>query len=99
VIGASFTTGNGVKVEQDDFDAFIGRVSVRTGFHFPENKGLVYLRASVLHDFEGESSAVASLISDSSVRSDIRDDLGGTWCEFGQAPTTPHEERLHVRRP
>ena len=83
VIGASFTTGNGVKVEQDDFDAFIGRVGVRTGFHFPENKGLVYLRASVLHDFEGESSAVASLISDRSVRSDIRDDLGGTWCEFG----------------
>ena len=83
VIGASFTTGNGVKVEQDDFDAFIGRVGVRTGFPFPENKGLVYLRASVLHDFEGESSAVASLISDRSVRSDIRDDLGGTWCEFG----------------
>ncbi|WP_302515361.1 autotransporter outer membrane beta-barrel domain-containing protein [uncultured Sutterella sp.] len=82
VIGASFTTGNGVKVEQDDFDAFIGRVGVRTGFPFPENKDLVYLRASVLHDFEGESSAVASLISDRSVRSDIRDDLGGTWCEF-----------------
>ena len=60
VIGASFTTGNGVKVEQDDFDAFIGRVGVRTGFPFPENKGLVYLRASVLHDFEGESSAVIS---------------------------------------
>lgn len=83
VIGASFTTGNGVKVEQDDFDAFIGRVGVRTGFPFPENKGLMYLRAYVLHDFEGESSAVASLISDRSVRSDIRDDLGGTWCEFG----------------
>lgn len=82
VIGASFTTGNGVKVEQDDFDAFIGRVGVRTGFPFPENKDLVYLRASVLHDFEGKSSAVASLISDRSVRSDIRDDLGGTWCEF-----------------
>lgn len=83
VMGASFTTGNGVKVEQNDFDAFIGRIGVRTGFHFPDNQGLVYLRASVLHDFEGESSAVASLISDSSVRSDIKDDLGGTWCEFG----------------
>lgn len=42
VIGASFTTGNGVKVEQDDFDAFIGRVGVRTGFYFPKDRGTVY---------------------------------------------------------
>ena len=83
VLGDTFTTGNGVKVEQDDFDAFIGRIGVRGGFHFPDNKGVVYVRASVLHDFEGESTAVASLINDSSVRNGIHEDLGGTWYEVG----------------
>ena len=83
VLGDTFTTGNGVKVEQDDFDAFIGRIGVRGGFHFPDNKGVVYVRASVLHDFEGESTAVASLVNDSSVRSGIHEDLGGTWYEVG----------------
>lgn len=33
--------------------------------------------------FKGESSAVASLVSDSTGRSDIYDDLGGTWYELG----------------
>ena len=83
VLGDTFTMGNGVKVEQDDFDAFIGRIGVRGGFHFPDNKGVVYVRASVLHDFEGESMAVASLVNDSNVRSGIHEDLGGTWYEVG----------------
>lgn len=83
VLGDTFTTGNGVKVEQDDFDSFIARVGVRGGFHFPNNKGVVYVRASVLHDFDGESTAVASLLSDSSVRSGMNEDLGGTWYEVG----------------
>ena len=83
VLGDTFTTGNGVKVEQDDFDSFIGRVGVRGGLHFPNNKGVVYVRASVLHDFDGESTAVASLLSDSSVRSGVNEDLGGTWYEVG----------------
>ena len=83
VLGDTFTTGNGVKVEQDDFDAFIGRIGVRGGFHFPDNKGVVYVRASVLHDFEGESTAVASLVSDSNVSKGIYEDLGGTWYEVG----------------
>lgn len=83
VLGATFTTGNNVKVEQEDFDSLIGRIGMRGGFHFPKEKGVIYARASVLHDFKGESEAVASLVTDASVRSGIKDDLGGTWCEFG----------------
>lgn len=83
VLGATFTTGNNVKVEQKDFDSLIGRIGMRGGFHFPKEKGVIYARASVLHDFKGESEAVASLVTDASVRSGIKDDLGGTWCEFG----------------
>ena len=83
VFGDTFTTTNDAKVEQDDFESLIARAGVRTGFYFPKDKGTIYMRASVLHDFKGESSAVASLVSDSTVRSDIYDDLGGTWYELG----------------
>lgn len=83
VSGDDFTTGNDVRIEQDDFDSLIGRVGFRTGFLFPENKGTIYARASVLHDFQGELDSKASLVSDSSVSDDINDDLGGTWYEFG----------------
>lgn len=55
-------------------------MGVRAGFNFPKDKGLVYARASVLHDFKGESEAVASLGA-KSVR--MSDDIGGTWGEFG----------------
>lgn len=83
ISGDDFETGNDVRIEQDDFDSFIGRVGLRAGFVFPENKGTIYARASVLHDFQGELDSKASLISDSSVAERVNDDLGGTWYEFG----------------
>ena len=83
VVGDDFTTSNGVKVSQEDTEALIGRVGVRTGFHFPNKKGTVYARASVLHDFKGESEFTASLADDASVRSTVKDDVGGTYYEIG----------------
>ena len=80
VMGDDFTANNAVRVEQDDVDSFIGRIGVRGGFVFPENKGNVYLRASVLHDFDGETSFKAS---NDSASIHLTDDLGGTWYEFG----------------
>ena len=79
-MGDDFLNSEGVRIEQDDFDSLIGRMGVRAGFNFPKDKGLVYARASVLHDFKGESEAVASLGA-KSVR--MSDDIGGTWGEFG----------------
>ncbi len=83
VKGDDFTTSNGVVVSQKDTKALIGRLGVRTGLHFNENKGVAYVRASVLRDFKGESEFTASLASDSSVRSTIKDDIGGTYYEIG----------------
>lgn len=86
VLGDTFTAGNGVKVEQDDFDAFIGRIGVRAGFHFPDNKGVIYMRASVLHDFEGESSARLSRETARTVSTDL-----GKWgsARTSTSRTTP----------
>ena len=83
VKGDDFTTSSGVAISQKDTKALIGRLGVRTGLHYNENKGVVYARASVLRDFKGESEFTASLVSDSSVRSTVKDDIGGTYYEMG----------------
>ena len=67
-------------VEQDDFTSFVGRLGVRGGFYFPEKKGNVYARVSVLHDFDGEMETNASL---GRAHNTIKDDMGGTWVEYG----------------
>ncbi|MFR1630498.1 MAG: autotransporter domain-containing protein, partial [Sutterella wadsworthensis] len=50
MIGDDFVTEIGVSVSQDDFESLIGRLGVRAGFNFPNDRGTVYARASVLHD-------------------------------------------------
>lgn len=77
--GDDFTASNGVRIEQDDTDSFIGRIGVRGGFLFPNNKGTIYARASVLHDFDGETGFKATKGTSDS----FTEDLGGTWYEFG----------------
>ena len=78
--GDTFTTKNAVRVEQDDFDSLIGRVGVRIGAKFPENRGNLYLRVSGAYDFQGENEAVARAVN-GVARQKISDDLGGGWIE------------------
>lgn len=33
----------------------VGRTGLRTGLNFNDNQGVIYARASVLHDFDGET--------------------------------------------
>lgn len=82
IMGEDFTTSNGVEIEQDDFDSFIGRLGVRAGIKCPGDWGTVYARASVVHDFDGEFDATARSLK-TSATADIYEDLGGTWGEFG----------------
>lgn len=83
VAGDDFTTSNNVRFNQKDTKSLIGRIGLRTGFHFPEQKGTVYARASVLHDWKSESEFTASLVTDPSVSKTLKDDIGGTYYEFG----------------
>ena len=80
VTGDDYKASNGVKVEQDDFDALIASLGVRTGFDFAKDAGKLYARASVNHDFLGEVDGTAS--NDKAV-SDMYVDLGGTWFTYG----------------
>lgn len=83
IMGTDFTTSNGVLMAQEDFDSFIGRLGLRAGFYFPKDRGTIYAHASVLHDFQGEAESKATLVSNAKVAQTLKDDLGGTWYEFG----------------
>lgn len=80
VMGDDYKASNGVKVEQDDFDALIASLGARVGFNFPNNAGKLFARASVNHDFLGEIDGKAS-------KADLAEsmyvDLGGTWVTYG----------------
>ena len=80
VMGDDFKASNGVKVEQDDFDALIASLGARIGFNFPNNAGKLFARASVNHDFLGEIDGTASKAN---LAESMYMDLGGTWVTYG----------------
>ncbi len=85
IMGDDFTAHNGVLVEQDDYDSLIGRLGVRSGFYFPNQKGNIYARVAVLHDFMGDMESTASKANQQGVMhySHLKDELGDTWVEYG----------------
>ena len=80
VMGDDYKASNGVKVEQDDFDALIASLGARIGFNFPNNAGKLFARASVNHDFLGEIDGTAG---NGKAVQDMYVDLGGTWVTYG----------------
>lgn len=80
ILGDDFTASNGVRVEQDDFDSLIGRAGVRAGFLFAEQKGSIYGKFSVAHDFKGDAEFTAGNDKKTDTQ---KDELGGTWYEYG----------------
>lgn len=79
--GDSFKA-SGAEIEQDNYDSYIGRVGVRGGFKFPDNKGNIYARVSYLYDFDGEMNATARAVNGTG-QNYIYEDLGGSWVEYG----------------
>ena len=80
VLGDDFSASNGAKVSQDDFQSLVGRVGARVGANFAQDKGSLYLHASVNHDFLGEVDGTAR----AGARTESLDgDLGGTWVSYG----------------
>ena len=80
IVGDNFTASNGVNVNQDDTDAKLLRGGVRAGFNLPEEMGVIYAKASLVHDFDGQTDFTAT--KDGNI-SHMSSDLGGTWGEFG----------------
>ena len=74
---ASYTTSAGVKGNQDSIDSMVGRLGVAMGKNF--DMGSAYLKASVAHDWDGESKVK---MTKGNQFSQVTEDLGGTWGEF-----------------
>ena len=80
--GDDYTTKNGAKVEQDNADSLVGRLGIvmsREFMYKTARPSRVYVKASVLHDFLGET---ASTVRDDILFTDT-DDLGDTWFILG----------------
>lgn len=80
--GDDYTTSNGAKVSQDNADSLVGRLGFVLGKEFnvgTPHAGRVYLKASVLHDFLGDTGS--SITDDLTYHDD--DDLGDTWYVAG----------------
>ena len=68
------------KVTAEGVDALVGRAGVMAGFSFPDKKGSVYMRASVLNDFKGEADTTFRYAGQKRV---VSNDLVGSWYELG----------------
>lgn len=68
------------KYELQSTDSFIARAGFMAGIQCPDNKGNVYVRASVVHDFLGETDVK---VSNAHMSRTVSNDFGGTWGEFG----------------
>lgn len=78
VSSADFTTKNGASVHQDSMDSFVGRLGFSLGKDIKQ--GNVYVRASYLYDFQGDTSVT---MSKGGAATSFKTDLGGGWWEFG----------------
>lgn len=78
VSSADFTTKNGASVHQDSMDSLVGRLGFSLGKDIKQ--GNVYVRASYLYDFQGDTSVT---MSKGRAATPFKTDLGGGWWEFG----------------
>lgn len=78
VSSADFTTKNGASVHQDSMDSLVGRLGLSLGKDIKQ--GNVYVRASYLYDFQGDTSVT---MSKGGAATPFKTDLGGGWWEFG----------------
>ena len=75
-----FTLGQG-EYELESTDSFIGRAGIAAGFKCPANKGDVYVRAAVAHEFLGDATMNSSINGHRAAAVEL--DGKDTWIEFG----------------
>ncbi|WP_293729861.1 autotransporter outer membrane beta-barrel domain-containing protein, partial [uncultured Phascolarctobacterium sp.] len=94
VSSANYVTDRGVMVRQDDMDSLVGRLGFALGQNLSKGKGNVYLRASYLYDFEGETDA--RFMNATQQQRGFEQDLGGGWWEVGVGANINLSEATHL---
>lgn len=77
--GEDYTTNNGINVHQDTLHSAVGRLGFELGKKI-DDKGSVYAKASLLHDFAGNAE---TYLSYKDFANSYSQDLSDTWCEAG----------------
>ena len=88
---ANYTTSNDVKAAQDAMDSVVGRVGFAAGKDI--SAGNVYVKASYLYDFDGDTSVTMTKNGQSAT---YEQDLGGGWFEFGIGTNINLSETSHL---
>ena len=94
VFDADYHTSTGIKVENDSVDSLVGRVGVKMGYKDSQVRGGVFLKASVLHDWEGDAKFRYSKGAD--VSRTLTESLGGTWYEYGLGADYNATDQVHL---
>lgn len=94
VFDADYHTSTGIKVENDSVDSLVGRVGVKMGYKDSQGRGGVFLKASVLHDWEGDAKFRYSKGAD--VSRTLTESLGGTWYEYGLGADYNATDQVHL---
>ena len=85
-----YLTSKGARVHQDSVDSLVGRLGFSLGKDIKQ--GNVYVRASYLYDFDGETSA--TMVGKGSQK--YEQDLGGGWWEVGVGTNLNLSDATHL---
>ncbi len=86
-----YLTSNGANVHQDGMDSLVGRLGFSLGKNIKQ--GNVYVRASYLYDFDGDTKAI---YTKEDVARSFEQDLGGGWWEVGVGTNLNLSEATHL---
>lgn len=88
---ANYTTSRNVRVTQDAMDSVVGRLGFAAGKDI--GAGNVYVKASYLYDFDGDTNVKMTDGKNSAV---YDQDLGGGWFEVGVGTNINLSETSHL---
>ena len=80
VYGENYETSNNLMVKQSRIDSWVARIGVMGGFVLPQDKGMTYVRASYLYDFDGKTRTEFVDLANATTGY-VDQDLGGGWYE------------------
>ena len=86
-----YLTSKGANVHQDGMDSLVGRLGFSLGKNIKQ--GNVYVRASYLYDFDGDTKAI---YTKEDVARSFEQDLGGGWWEVGVGTNLNLSEATHL---
>ena len=92
ISGESYKATQGIKIEQDSIDSYVARVGVQAGLNCPDNVGSLFVRASYLYDFDGETSTTGRSAKNVGT---FDQDFGGGWYELGVGMNVNFTKNIH----